>query len=89
MMDCMANNKFAEFCDKVMETGKEPDNWVDFVSGIDIPGKIMSLQSYGMPDTEKIDSWMPLKFRNLAVISEINHTSVSYTHLTLPTIYSV
>ena len=74
MMDCMANNKFAEFCDKVMETGKEPDNWVDFVSGIDIPGKIMSLQSYGIPDTEKIDSWMPLKFRNLAVISEINHT---------------
>ena len=74
MMDHMANNRFAEFCDKVMETGKEPEDWDSFISGIDIPGKIMSLQSYGVPDRKKIDSWIPLQFRNLAVISEINHT---------------
>ena len=49
-----------EYCKKVMDTGETPANWDDFVQCIDIPGKIMSLQSYGKPSLLKVEQLMAI-----------------------------
>ena len=48
-----------------------------FAQLIDFPGKVMSLQSYGKPDYNKVENWHKLeRFRNRIVFSEAAHTDV-------------
>ena len=96
LIDVFVNQGFDDFANKVLETGKEPKDWENFVGCIDFPNKVMALQSHGKVDKTKVDEWMQIEKRNLAVILESYHTlpeninpdyiatvhkSVSYTHL--------
>ena len=74
IMDHFVNDEFMEYCKKVMDTGETPANWDDFVQCIDIPGKIMSLQSYGKPSLLKVEQLMASKYRNYMAISMSSHT---------------
>jgi predicted NodU family carbamoyl transferase len=48
-----------------------------FAQLIDFPGKVMSLQSYGKPNLNKVENWHKLdRFRNRVVFSEAAHTDV-------------
>ena len=74
LIDVFVNQGFDDFANKVLETGKEPKDWENFVGCIDFPNKVMALQSKGKPNREQINEWMKQKQRNLAVILQSHHT---------------
>ena len=74
LIDVFVNQGFDDFANKVLETGKEPKDWENFVGCIDFPNKVMALQSHGKVDKTKVDEWMQIEKRNLAVILESYHT---------------
>ncbi len=74
LIDNFVNVGFEEFSKKVMDTGKQPEDWEGLVGCIDFPNKVMALQSQGTPDRKQIDQWMKQKQRNLNVILKSYHT---------------
>ena len=74
LIDVFVNQGFDHFANKVLETGKEPKDWENFVGCIDFPNKVMALQSHGIFDKTKVKEWMQIEKRNLAVILESHHT---------------
>ena len=74
LIDNFVNVGFEEFSKKVMDTGKQPEDWEGLVGCIDFPNKVMALQSQGTPDRKQIDEWMKQKQRNLNVILKSYHT---------------
>ena len=44
-------------------------HWVDIASSIDLPGKIMGLQSYGKPDMKEVNEWLQMPFPRSTVTS--------------------
>ena len=74
LIDNFVNVGFEEFSKKVMDTGKQPEDWEGLVGCIDFPNKVMALQSQGTPDRKQIDQWMKQKQRNFNVILKSYHT---------------
>ena len=74
LINNFVNAGFEKFAKKVMDTGKQPEDWGGLVGCIDFPNKVMALQSQGTPDRKQIDDWMKQKQRNLNVIFRSYHT---------------
>tara|TARA_E500000075_G_scaffold131940_1_gene143192 strand:+ start:761 stop:2248 length:1488 start_codon:yes stop_codon:yes gene_type:complete len=74
ILDNTIDKNIFDFFDDFLKKGEHKD-FNTFTQLIDFPGKVMSLQSYGEPDYEKVDEWQALRmFRNRMVFSEIAHT---------------
>ena len=73
----------AVHCTDVMDS-KSGELW-------DFPNEIIKLhEKYGFQYRNRITIWKePLKVRMRTMVRSLMHKPVSYTHLTLPTIYSV
>ena len=74
ILDNTLDRDIFNFFEEFLKEGKH-EAFSTFTQLIDFPGKVMSLQSYGKPDYEKVKQWQEVtRFRNRMVFSEIAHT---------------